>query len=176
MPHFFATAEDLLPLLAAVESRLELHYTLTGHHGSKKIESWRHGRELPTLGQPSPTDSAVNCPSYLITTRDSKVNVRELASLFGRRKWVVDQLENPDSTVFWHGGLYGTEVLLSGRVASVSKTPTAQKLQRAFEAAIRKSFVRINAYYVGANAEKLLDKGVRLTVSARSPREYDLCR
>jgi hypothetical protein len=176
MPHFFATAEDLLPVLAAVESRLEIQYTLTGNHASKNIESWWHGRELPTFGQPSPVESAVSSPAYLITARGAVVNVRELPPIEGRERWAVDQLINPDSTVFWHGGLFGANVLLYGRVATVSKTPSAIKLQRAFEAAIRKSFARIKAYYVGGSAERLLDSGLRLTGAAQSPRGYDLSR
>lgn len=176
MPHFFATSEDLLPVLASVEAKLELQYTLMGHHPSEDIERWHDGRELPTLWQPSPVESAIAGPAYLVTLRGTPILPEKLSPFEGRARWAIDQLRNPDSTVFWHGGRYGEDVLLHGRVATVSRTPVAVKLQRAFEAAIRKQFVRIKAYYVDRSAEALLDSGVRLAAAAQCPLEYDLSR
>jgi hypothetical protein len=107
---------------------------------------------------------------------DNEVVLRELAPFEGRARWSIDQLANPDSTMLWHGGMYGESVLLYGRVATTSKTRVALSLQRAFESAIKKQFVRVKAFYVGAQAEELLDIGFRLTISAESPNDYDLKR
>lgn len=91
-------------------------------------------------------------------------------------RWAIDQLANPDSTVLWHGGLWRPDVLLSGRVASNSKTASSQSLQRAFDTQIKRHFSRIKAFYVGEEAAQLLDSGARLTTSVQSPLEYDLTR
>jgi hypothetical protein len=176
MPHFFATPEDLLPVLASVEAKLSVQYTRMGHRLSRDVECWQQGRELPTLSQPFPVESAVAGPAYLVTLGGTVVATRKMSPLNGRDRWSIDQLENPDSTVFWHGGRYGESVLLYGRVATVSRTVVALKLQRAFESALRKQFVRVKAFYVGKCAEELLDRGVRLAGAVQSPPEYDLSR
>jgi hypothetical protein len=176
MLHFYATREDLLPVLASVEDKLDVRYTLMDEYSSKDIDFFHQGRDLPTLSQPSPSESAANGPAYLVTLGAEPARPRELPAFDGRTRLVIDQLENPASTVLLHGGRYGKHVLLYGRVATTSRAPTALKLQRAFESAIRKSFVRIKAFYIGQAAAVLLDSGVRLTSAVQSPREYDLSR
>lgn len=176
MSHFFATPEDLLPVFASVETRNRLAYTLMDHIDSPRVVSFLSASEIPTLFQPSPADSSINCPAYLVTRADQPISVRELPSSAGTRRWAIDQLDNPESTVLWHGGMYGEGVLLSGRVATASTSPTARSLQRAFDSAIKKQFTRIRSYYVGKHAELLLDGGCRLTMSAQSPALYDLSR
>ena len=174
MAQFYATSEDLLPLLASVESHLDVKYTPMGISSSKVVQSWHHGNELPTIGVPSPNESAISGPSYLVTLAATPVTPRLIRTECGD-SWVVDQLQNPDSTVLLHGGRY-EQVLLYGRVATASRTPGALKLQRVYEAAIRRSFARVQAFYVGEAAEALLDSGFRLTIGAKSPPEYDLSR
>jgi hypothetical protein len=52
----------------------------------------------------------------------------------------------------------------------------ARRLQRTFDTAIRKHFVKISAFFVGPAAEALLDSGCRLTAAEQSPPEFDLRR
>lgn len=176
MPHFFALPEDIRPVMDAVESRRALKYTLTGHHTSPDVACFLSARCIPTLGAPAPCTSAVSCPSYLVTDRGKLVVPSAIQMLDGTTCWAIDQLENPDSTVFWHGGLCEGGVLLHGRVDTASTSPVARSLQRAFSREIRKQFRRIGAFFVGERAEALLDMGVRLTLSLQAPREYDLRR
>lgn len=176
MPHFFALPDDIRRVMDEVESRRALKYTLTGQHTSPDVACFLSATAIPTLGAPATSDSAVSCPSYLVTDRDKPVVPRAIRRLDGAPCWAIDQLENPDSTVFWHGGLYEGAVLLHGRVATVSTSPVARSLQRAIATVIRRRFRRIGAYFVGERAEELLDSGVRLTSSLHTPREYDLKR
>ena len=176
MPLFYATADDLVPVFAAVEAKLDVRYTFVDHQSTELIESWRHGEELPSLWRSSLSESAMTGPAYLVTLGDSSIKPRKIRQNSGKIVWAIDQLENPDSTVFMHGGRYREDVLLHGQVAAASRTPIALKLQRAFESAIRKHFVHIKAFRVGKAAELLLDSGVRLTPSAQFPMEYDLSR
>jgi len=176
MPHFFATANDLLPVLAAVESRRRLSYTLTGHSLSPEALSYHSGESIETLRAPATSETASNA-AYLVTEVDVPIVARPI-QVQGEDKlrWAIDQLANPDSTILWHGGLWRSDILLSGRVASCSKSAPSQSLQRAFENQIKRQFSRIKAFYVGAEAARLLDSGTRLTMSAQSPLEYDLTR
>lgn len=177
MPHFFATANDLLPILAAVESRRGLAYTLTGHMKSPEVISFRSGESLPTLRAPATSETASMGVAYLVTEIERLVVPRPI-HVRGEEKplWAIDQLENPDSTVLWHGGFWGSNALLNGRIASASKSAPSQSLQRAFATQLKRQFCRIQAFYVGEEAAALLDSGMRLTMSAQSPREFDLVR
>lgn len=172
--HFYATAADLLPVFERVENNLEVAYNLTGLFESSLLTPFFRGVELPTLRLPAPGPNAIAGPSYLVTLKVAPVNVREVKQNRGGVCFALDQLINPDSILFQHGGSFGSNVLLHGRVGTVSKTPTAAKLQRAYFSAISKSFRHIKAFWVGAEAEGLLVAGHRLTIGANSPPEYDL--
>jgi hypothetical protein len=176
MSRFFATPEDLLPVLSSVETRRQVVYTLMGHISAPEVRSFSAAAELPTLFEPAPADSVSAGHAYLVTEATTKVSIRELSVYQGSPRWVIDQLHNPDSTVLQHGGYFGARVLLHGSVRTVSQSPVSASLQRAFDGAIRRHFVRVQAFYVGKQAETLLDSGYRLTFSARAPREYDLRR
>ena len=176
MAFFFATPEDLLPVLLSVETRHHLSYTPCGHIDKPMIESFGTARELPTLFLPAPNESAVAGPSYIVTESTATIVLRELSPYLGKERWAVDQLENPNSTVLRHGGFYGEHLLLRGEVRTAYKSPVATRLQRAFDTAIRNAFVKVKAFYVGKQAEALLDAGYRLTAAKKSPPEYDLQR
>lgn len=177
MPHFFATANDLLPVFAAVESRRRLLYTLTGQASTPEIISFFAGEKLPTLRAPATSDTASTAAAYLVTEVDRLVVSRRI-QVQGEEmpRWAIDQLANPDSTVLWHGGFWRPDVLLNGRIVSASKTVPSLSLQRAFQTQIKRHFSRIGAFYVGEEAARLLDSGARLTMSAQSPPDFDLTR
>ena len=176
MAFFFATPDDLLPVLLSVEARQPVAYSLCGHIHEPRVVRYYTARDLPTLFLPAPTESAVSGPAYLVTEAGTDVVLRPLSPYEAKDRWAVDQLYNPDSTVLRHGGLYGDKVLLQGEVRAAYKTKVAIRLQRAFDAAIRRSFVKIRHFYVGRQAEALLDSGCRLTAAQQCPKEFDLRR
>jgi hypothetical protein len=104
------------------------------------------------------------------------INVRSVPQRTGGVRYAIDQMENPDSITFSHGGFYSPDVLISGRVATISVTPTGKKLQSAFSNAIAKEFTRVNAFYVGPDAYERLRQGCRLTFNVDAPSEHDLER
>ncbi len=176
MAFFFATADDLLPVLLSVEARHAVTYTPFDHVYEPRADHFLTVRDIPTLFQPQPFESAGSGPAYLVTEAGTEVVLRQLSHYEGRDRWSVDQLANPDSTVLRHGGMYGDNVLLQGEVRTAYKTKVAARLQRAFDVAIRKHFVKIGAFYVGPGAEALLDSGCRLTAAEQCPPESDLRR
>ncbi|HET7868436.1 MAG TPA: hypothetical protein VFL86_28830 [Burkholderiaceae bacterium] len=50
MPHFYATAADLLPVFASVESKLSLRCTLADHVDSISIKSFQSGAAKQAQG------------------------------------------------------------------------------------------------------------------------------
>lgn len=176
MAFFFATADDLLPVLLSVETRQPVAYTLCGHVHEPRVDRYDTAQDIPTLFLPAPFESAGLGPAYLVTESGTAAVLRQLSRYQGKDRWAVDQLYNPDSAVLRHGGLYGDRILLDGEIRTASNTNGALRLQRAFDAAVRKHFVKIKAFYVGKQAETLLDSGFRLTAAEQCPQYLDLCR
>lgn len=171
--HFFATSDDLLPVFERAEEKLSLVYSLTGLFESPQVTIIEAGAQLPSLNLPAHS-SSTNNPTYLITSSGNPVDVRPVPQSAGGIRYSVDQLTNPDSVTFTHGGLFLPDTLISGRVSTVSDSPVAKAIQSAFSNAIGKLFTRINAFYVGPDAAQMLARGCRLTHAVQSPPEYDL--
>jgi hypothetical protein len=172
--HFYATRDDLLPVFDTFESKHRVAFTLTGLRESPSPTMVQSGSAIATLGHPATISSASSGYQYLITPAGQSVAVREVPQTAGGIRYAIDQLANPISIVFQHGGFYASDILLYGRVGTCSEHPTATKLYRAFASAVAKHFSRIQAFYVGQEAKGFLDGGCRLTIGAHSPRECDL--
>ena len=137
MAFFFATAEDLVPVLLSVEERIRIKYTPFGHFDTPDVKSFASIRDLPTLFVRRQTNRLLLARSIVVTELDGVVASRRIARYDDTTVWSIDQLENADSTVLSHGGFFGDDVLLYGEVRTVHKTPAAQRLQRAFDTAIK---------------------------------------
>jgi len=172
---FFATASDLQPVFERAEAKGPFSYALTGLFDSPQTKAFPSAPLLPSLGQPAASQSHA-CATYLITPAAAEVRIRPIPQVAGGVKYAVDQLENPDSATFTHGGLFTPGILISGRIATASTTPAAKKAYAAFSDAIGALFARINAFYVGPEAHELLQQGCRLTFNAAASRDYDLER
>ena len=170
--HFFALKDDLLPVLESVERGGALTYVQMGQSQTPDYESFAHGAEIPNLGK-ARTDSASSGESFLVTGRNVSVNVRPIRGADVER-YAIDQLVNPDTITFTPGGIWGEDVVLSGRATTVSDSAPAQELMKRFNSAFKKHFRKVKAYSVGPRAFALLTAGKRLTASAQSPREFDL--
>jgi hypothetical protein len=171
---FFATADDILPVLERVESRRSLRYALTGLFPTQSIESVTQGVAIPSLRSPASRPNAIDSPTYLVTSVDLIPCVRPIPQTTGGLLYAVDQLTNPDSISISFGGFWSPIVLLSGRIGTASDSSESTKLHRAFANAIAAHFSKIKAYWVGPEAERHLRGGCRLTNGANSPTEFDL--
>lgn len=174
--YFFGVKEDLLPVLALVESKGTLKYVRTGHFLRDQIDvdmlSYGTGADLPNLGKAT-SDQWTSCHSFLVCDPNTPIYLRELQSSRGDRV-CLDQLENPDSVVFNPGGVWSDDIVLNGCIGTASESKASQTLMRRFHAAIKKSFTKVKAFYVGPNALKLLESGKRLAGAVQSPKEFDL--
>jgi hypothetical protein len=171
---FFATKEDLRPLLAAVEGVVPIDYVLMGIYPAEVAEKYGSIEDIPNLGHAT-SDSAINSREFLVVKKNCTVNMESVATVHGKR-YVIDQLLNPNSVTFAPGGLWGSDVLLNGRFATVHNDEGSQALMKQFAKILRKSFRKLKAYWVGPEAERLLEAGKRLTIAAQTPREFDLTK
>jgi len=140
---------------------------------NKGYSSYDHAAKIESLGRAT-TDSTTSCETFLVSKRDAPISVRSVTGGAVDR-FAVDQLINPDTVIFTPGGIWNDdEILLSGRVGTVSNSLVSQELMNKFRSAITRHFTRINAFWVGARALALFEGGARLTGSVQSPQKFDL--
>jgi len=142
---FFALKEDLLPVFETVERETPLKYVRMGQSTRSDYESFASGVEIPNLGKAS-AESAINCESFVVTESAVALNVRPIRSTGGIERYCVDQLVNPDSITFTPAGVWNSDVVLHGRLATVSESAISQALMRRFNSAIRAHFGKIKAF------------------------------
>jgi hypothetical protein len=171
--HFYALREDILLILEDIERDGLLQYVRTGNQLNPDFETFSYGRDLPRLGT---ADYATgnNCATFLVTRSTVPVTVESMKGASGVQRYLMDQLINPDTVTFTPAGLWGEDIVLAGRVATVSGSAISQELMKRFNAAFNKHFSKIKGYRVGPRARALFDAGKRLTASVQSPREFDL--
>lgn len=76
MAFFFATPEDLLPVLLDFEGRRAHPYTRCGHVNEPNVRSFCSAKELHTLFETAPHESYVHGPSYLVTEAGKPIALR----------------------------------------------------------------------------------------------------
>jgi hypothetical protein len=81
---------------------------------------------------------------------------------------------NDDTIIFSPGGWYGNGVILYGSIGTVSNSVTSKNLCNFFVKAIREHFRKVQEFYAGTDALNFAKRGVRLTIGAASPAEFDL--
>jgi len=173
--HFFATGDDLRFAVEIVEGTIPIDYVFMEAARTKAPKRYGSILEVPDLGR-SATDSTSTSDEYLVVRKGQQVAVRAVKQDVGGVLYFLDQLENPATVTFVPGGLWGEHVLLHGRVATVHDDPTSKALMNLFAKAMRKSFSKVKAFWVGPEAGRLLDAGRRLTPSARASTDIDLTR
>jgi hypothetical protein len=171
--HFFATANDLIPGFRRFEQARAVQYVLTGHFDSPKPTVFTAGEALPELGR-APAGDASRVPAFLVLTRDAPVAFREIPQSSGGMVFAVDQLQNPDSTVFRAGGVEEESVLISGEIATTGVTLEALEVHRLMVRTVTKGFRRVRSFWLGPEAFAMFAAGARLTQSVSRSRLYDL--
>lgn len=167
---FFACGDDLRELLADVESRCPLKYTILDSRARGGATVFDRGDLIPHLGIAT-GDQSVSPVAYLVSDANEVPIARRTGASEG-----FDQLMNPNTVEFRPGGEWANRTLISGRVATASDSEMSAKLMKLFRAAIKRRFTRVNAFAVGPRALALLDQGWRLTCAVQSPPLYDLHR
>lgn len=170
---FYATREDLLPILESVEADRLLKYARAGRYLQTNPQLFLSGASIPKLGTAN-NDSSIGCESYLILDQSADIEVRPVKQTDGTTNYHVDQLVNPDSVVITAGGIRASHVYLHGRIATASDSAQSQDLMKLFAPAFRKHFKKIKAFWVGPHALHELESGARLTPAVSSPSEFDL--
>jgi hypothetical protein len=169
--NFYATKADLLPLFALVGEGLQ--YVRTGIYPSSVPETFSSGLLIPNLGIAN-NESAISCDNFLVSDENIRIVPRSISPFNGLDQFAFDQLNNPNTITFSPGGIWDNDILLHGRISTMSEDKSAVRIMKLFSSAIRKLSTKIKAFYVGPEALEMLRQGKRLTIAAQSPSTFDL--
>lgn len=172
---FFATRSDLEPLLTSVERKRPVKYVEAGLFDASTVAEWTSFTDIPQFGVATRGDTNQE-PEFLVAPAQTVVQVRTVPQRRGGSKFAVDQEVNGDSIALRPGGRLGSVAVIAGRVGTVSDSAESRSLFDDVARELKQRFTKIRSYQVGAEAERLLDGGYRLTASIRSPPLYDLKR
>jgi hypothetical protein len=114
--------------------------------------------------------------SYLAFEKGLVVVSRPVQQRNGGIKFAIDPMANPWSIALRCGGQLDAGRLTAGDISVATENPHAKELFAIFSRIVRSQFQKIQSYYVGAEAVRILDQGGRLTPTAKSPPNYDLTR
>jgi hypothetical protein len=164
---FYASPADLIAVVNVANEKLQLQYTPTGLFEAPPP---------PVLELVDLLVATVSEPhnTYLVNYRGSEVNVRSVPQDAGGVLFAIDQLVNPDSITLTSTAWYTPDLAVFGRIATVSTSKPAKRIYGVFGRAIERHFRKINAAWVGPEAEAAWRSGARLAIGPHSSRECDL--
>jgi hypothetical protein len=170
---FYATKQDLSPLLSSLETKQSLQYTLTGLFDVNRPQTYLSYADIPDFGRASHPNAIAN-PTYLVSLRGTTLRIHEVPQHTGGICFAISQRLNGDTITFSPGGWYGSDVILYGRIGTISNSATSKNLYNFFAKSFRERFEKVQEFYVGPEAFDRGKGGVRLTIGAASPAEVDL--
>jgi hypothetical protein len=169
----FCTQSDLLSLFDLVEASSALTYAQTGLWEVAVAKLYASGRDLPNLGISILGETSTEA-SYLVLEAGQTANVEAVPQRNGGVLYAVDQMLNPDTVVLKPGGIYRHECVIAGQLAAISTSSASQALFVRFSRAIRQTFSKHRSYWIGVEAHDLWKNGMRLTIGATVPSQFDL--
>jgi hypothetical protein len=170
---FYATEQDLGPVLSSLEAQKRLQYTLTGSFKMNRVQTYLSYVDIPELGQAHHPTAVAN-PSYLISLQGTPIRAREVPQKTGGVRYFFDQILNEDTVAFSPGGRHSDDVILYGMIGTVSNSAVSKNLYNFIAKPFREHFAKAREFFVWPAALSLARGGARLTIGAASPSEFDL--
>jgi hypothetical protein len=170
---FFALKSDLLLVLRDIESKRSVKYVSANTFATGNAEQWPTGHLIPDLGRAA-GEQAAACKMFLITYPELPVQLRRVKRDDGRTSFIADQLSNPDTITVVPAGKWKDNIIIAGAFGTASESAISQALMRTANAAVKRHFTKVRAFWVGPEALIYLRSGKRLTIAEQSPSVLDL--
>ena len=171
--NFYSTALDLAAVLAEAERVKPMQYAQAGLFESDIPRIYYSYADIPNFGR-AVRPTAIANPTYLVTMPGNQIVPRRVPQPTGGVLFAIDQQVNGQTAALRPGGRFGNDVILCGVLGTISQRSEAIDLYRALARTIRRSFIKEGQSWVGREAREARSRGVRLTIGADSPREFDL--
>ncbi|HUQ01018.1 MAG TPA: hypothetical protein VM261_00925 [Kofleriaceae bacterium] len=168
----YATRDDTLEVLAAVESTMALAYVPMGQFSQPDVKLFTSAISIPDVGV-AEYGISVQEKTYLLIRQGHQPQFRVIQRSDGRLAYSLDQAMNSHSATLRPGGGYKNAVI-AGQVATVSSSEQGKALYSIVARHMRNAFSRYGAYWVGKGALECARSGARLTPSIGASRIYDL--
>jgi hypothetical protein len=154
----FVTAKDFLTVVDEVNCHCKLEFVASGLFDQKEHDV------LSNLNSLNPF-----C-AYLYFEEGTAILERIVQQKKGGVKIAVDQILNPSTVVLNFGGLTENgQRLVSSQIGTATSCESSNQLFGLFSKIIRQKFEAIKSFYVGPEAAYLLEDGVVLAPSTKSP-------
>src|SRR5262245_14780046 len=124
---FYATAPDLIGVLTKLERARPLQYTRTGMFDVERPQAYPSCSAIPDFGRAIHPTAVAN-PTYLVSTAGHEIHVRKVPQQAGGILFAIDQMANPDTIALSPGGRFGNDVILYGKIGTVSQSPISKDL------------------------------------------------
>ena len=162
------TSGDCTAIVKSIEARRSLHYAACGLWDETPI---------PTIESLANVGCPATWTAFLAAPREYTFVERRVPQRAGGTKYAMDQLVNPSTVVVRPSITHDHRTLLAGQIGTISADDAqSMDLYGVFRAAVRKSCSKVHEYWVGPEAELLLDSGGRLAATLKAPSAYDLKR
>lgn len=153
---FFATRSDVFKGLKEIELAWKIKYIKRRAYDSQDYMICDSIDNFDNFGINTSGDH--QSESYLVLDNSIPAIAREVKQSTGGVKYFIDQMENKSSIVFWPGGLYETDYLICGHIATLSDDKASQELYKYFTKIFIKGYKKIGRYYVGIEAIEMAKK------------------
>lgn len=172
---FFSTFQDMEPILKEIEDAIQIRYYRTGLHSESQVQSHQSFFDIPEIKFAISGDWN-RLPHYLVIKKGVPLEIRKILQRTGELRFAVDQMVNRNSIDFKLGGIFqgGTNVIVAGRVSTISNLEDSAELFKMFFSKIKREFKKIDGFYVGGDAEKKMRNGWRLVTNVNLSKEFDL--
>ena len=170
---FFAERSDLQYILDNVETSNNISYSEAGVFDIIDIPTYNSHKEMHNLGKVNNGDWNHN-KFYIVHGKEEIINKRIVSLKTNGVRYAVYQDTNQRTIIFKPGGIFEDGVLVAGSLGTISEEPFSIKLYNQYSKIIKKSFVKVGAFYLSLRAKEKLDNGWRLVTNVKSPIEYDL--
>jgi hypothetical protein len=137
---FYAAEDDLVPVLRLIESAAALQYVRCGHYPTAEIAAVPTGLAIPNPGK-ADSHSSIACTSYLVSNHAAAIKARPILRNDGSEIFAIDQMLNHDTITLTPAGQWDENILLHGRIATISETAPGKVLMNLFRKAIRTSLI-----------------------------------
>lgn len=172
---FFTTLEDITSIIKEIESEYSIKYFKNGLFDDTNFQQYDSAFDIPNLGFTEHGDWNLS-QSYFVIPKSNILSIRDIPQRKGGIKYAVDGNINKDNIEFKPCGIYtGKEnIIVAGRIATISETAFSQQLYKEFATKIKKNFSKIEEFYVGKEAEQKLRSGWRLVTNEKLAAGFDL--
>jgi len=159
---FYGLEIDLRDILKHIEQNFEVKYIKVGllDYTPDTIDSFLDTEN--TIGVSLYKDWN-QVDKYMIIPKTEEVEIRNVPQKRGGLKYAIDQMKNPNSIIFYSGGVYNESFIIASKIGTISQTEFSKKIFKSVSSYIKKGFQKEGAFYISDESLKKQKQGVILT-------------